>query len=135
LPAHGAPEVAAPALDRIFLTIAGAGETFSPAERVRAIYPRYLAAASTPGPGGLSTLAFRADTPYQGEDLLYDSAPGTGFFARCTRSAGYTPGTCLYERRIDKVDVVARFPRDWLADWRTVANGIDGLIARLRPRG
>jgi hypothetical protein len=26
-----------------------------------------------------------------------------------------------------------RFPRDWLNDWRNVAQGIDKLIANLRP--
>jgi hypothetical protein len=38
---------------------------------------------------------------------------------RCTRNrAGPVPGICLYERRIDAADVVVRFPRDWLRDWR-----------------
>jgi len=28
-----------------------------------------------------------------------------------------------------------RFTSDWLADWRQVAQGIDKLIANLRPSG
>ncbi len=53
---------------------------------------------------------------------------------RCTRNGtDTTPGTCLYERRIDTADLVLRFPRDWLADWRTVAANFERLIARLRP--
>jgi len=45
------------------------------------------------------------------------------------------PGICLYERRIDAADVVVRFPRDWLHDWRMVADKLDRLIASLRvPR-
>ena len=57
------------------------------------------------------------------------------FIVRCTRNgAGPTPGTCLYERRIEAADLVVRFPRDWLGDWRNVAGKIDGLITRLRPR-
>jgi hypothetical protein len=53
---------------------------------------------------------------------------------RCSRSAaGPTPGICLYEQRIETADVVVRFPRDWLEDWRTVAGTIDRLVARLRP--
>ena len=124
----------APTFERIFVTIAAAGNTLPPAERVVTIYPRYAAAEATPGPGDLTTLAFRDGTPYQGEDLIYDAA-APGFLVRCTRNgAGPTPGTCLYERRIDAADLVARFPRDWLGDWRTVAHRIDRLIAGLRPR-
>jgi len=53
---------------------------------------------------------------------------------RCSRPgrAG-TPGTCLYERRIDTADVTVRFPSEWLRDWRALATGLDGLMARLKP--
>jgi len=122
----------APAIERIFVTIAAAGDTLEPAERVLNIYPRYTAAQTEPGPNGLTVLPFRDRTPYQGEDLVYDeSAPG--FLVRCTRGAGPTPGTCLYELRIDAVNVVLRFPRDWLTDWRAVADNIERLLTRLRP--
>ncbi len=132
-PAPDAKPAPHPTLGRIFLTIAAGGDTLPPADRVLNIYPRYVEAESVPGPAGLTVLAFRQDTPYQGEDLIYDgTAPG--FLVRCTRGgAGPTPGTCLYERRIGAADLVLRFPRDWLADWRTVADKIDRLIASLRP--
>jgi hypothetical protein len=42
-------------------------------------------------------------------------------------------GMCLHERRVLAADVTMRFPRDWLDDWRSVAGGIDGLLAKLRP--
>lgn len=123
----------AQSIERIFVTIARAGETLDPTERVLTIYPRYAATVTQPGPNGLTVLAFRAGTPYQGEDLIYD-ATTPGFLARCTRNgAGPTPGTCLYERRIEQADLVLRFPRDWLVDWRTVAGNIERLIGRLRP--
>ena len=80
----------------------------------------------------MRVLAFRDGTPYQGEDLIYD-AEAPGFLVRCTRNgAGPTPGTCLYERRIEAADLVVRFPRDWLGDWRAVADNIERLIASLR---
>jgi hypothetical protein len=117
---------------RLFMTIAGAGDTLAPAERVLNIYPRYVAAEARPGPGGLGIQAFRDGTPYQGEDLIYDGTPPS-FLVRCTRDrAGPTPGICLYERRIDTADIVVRFPRDWLGDWRLLAGSIDRLIASLR---
>jgi hypothetical protein len=82
--------------------------------------------------------ALRSGTPYQGEDLIYDSiydsTASEGFLVRCSRSAGPTPGICLYSQRIDHADIVVRFPRDWLTDWRTIAAGIERLIEGLRPR-
>jgi len=129
-PAAGAPP--ATAFERIFVTIAAAGDTLEPAERVLNIYPRYTAAQTTAGPGGLTVLPFRDGTPYQGEDLVYDeSAPG--FLVRCTRDAAATRGICLYELRIDAANLVIRFPREWLADWRAVGDNLERLVARLRP--
>jgi hypothetical protein len=135
-----APEAQAPAgaartLDRIFVTIASAGDAMAPGERVQTIYPRYAATEPVSGPTGLAVLAFREGTPYQGEDLIYDAATPENFLVRCTRNgAGPTPGTCLYERRIEQAaDIVARFPRDWLdGDWEEVAASIDRLIRDLR---
>jgi hypothetical protein len=133
--AEGAAPAATRALERVFVTIAVAGDKLAPAERIRTIYPRYTAAAPEAGPAaGLAVLAFRSGTPYQGEDLIYDAAVPDNFLVRCTRNgAGPTPGTCLYERRIETADLVARFPRDWLSDWQMVASNIDRLISRLRP--
>ena len=117
---------------RMFMTIAAAGDTLPPTDRALNIYPRYATAQAEPGPGGLSVQAFRAGTPYQGEDLIYDGATPS-FLVRCTRDrAGPTPGICLYERRVDTADIVVRFPRHWLGDWRLVAGNIDRLIASLR---
>src|SRR6516162_4665237 len=108
-------------------------DTLAPADRALTIYPRYTAAEAAPGPGGLTVVAFRDGTPYQSEDLIYDQ-PAPSFFVRCTRNrAGPVPGICLYERRIDAADVVVRFPRDWLRDWRMVADKFDRLLASLRP--
>jgi hypothetical protein len=131
VPAQGALPAPTPTFERIFVTIVAGGNSVPPAERVLTIYPRYTAAEGSPGPDGLTILAFRDGTPYQGEDLIYD-AEGPGFLVRCTRRVGPTPGTCLYERWIDTVKLVMRFPRDWLADWRAVAGNIDRLIASLR---
>ena len=114
------------------MTIAGAGDTLAPSERALTIYPRYAMGEAVSGPGGLSIQAFRDGTPYQGEDLIYDKAVPS-FLVRCTRNrAGPTPGTCLYERRVETADIVVRFPREWLGDWRIVAGAIERLIASLR---
>ena len=131
-PAPGPAPETSQAFARVFMTLASGGDTLAPADRVLTIYPRYTAAEAAPGPGGLTVVAFRDGTPYQGEDLIYDD-PAPTFFVRCTRNrAGPVPGICLYERRIDAADVVVRFPRDWLRDWRMVAANLDRLIASLR---
>ena len=134
--ARASGAVAQQTVDRLFVTISAAGDTLAPAERIKTIYPRYAAADATIEPDGLASKAFRSGTPYQGEDLIYDPATPDGFLVRCSRnSAGPTPGICLYSQRIEHADIVVRFPRDWLMDWRAVAAGIERLINGLHPRG
>jgi hypothetical protein len=115
-------------IDRIFLSIAAHNNSLSPESRLSTIYPRYLEQASTPGQDGLTTRAFRTDTPYAGEDLYYANTPALA--ARCTRDTS-TPGMCLSERRIDGADLTFRFPRSWLAQWQDVASSMDRLTVQL----
>jgi hypothetical protein len=119
--------------DRIFLTIAISDSTPPPVERLKTIYPRYTVGEPTARPDGLLVQGFRNDTPYQGEDVLYEANAPEKFLIRCTRKSGMAPGTCMHERRIAGADITVRFPRDWLNDWRAVAGNIDRLIASLRP--
>jgi hypothetical protein len=125
------PAAAQPA-ERIFVTLAAAANSVSPAERAVTIYPRYTETEAIAGPAGLTVLPFRDGTPYQGEDLLYD-AQAPGFLVRCTRSTGSTRGICLYERWIDASKLIFRFPRDWLNEWHGVTANIDRLLASWRP--
>jgi hypothetical protein len=117
----------------LFVTIASGDDTLPLLERVQTIYPRYLAPEPTAGPDGLTLRDFRDSTPYQGEELVFEQAAPEHFLARCSRKGVTNSGTCLLERRIGKADITLRFPRDWLSDWKGVANGIDRLIARLHP--
>ncbi|MGA7805501.1 hypothetical protein [Bradyrhizobium sp.] len=121
-------EQPAPAIDRIFLSIAAHEGALAPEVRLRTIYPRYLEDASTPGPDGLTMRGFRRGTPYGGEDLFVADAPY--LTARCSRDAA-TPGMCLSERRIEGADLTFRFPRSWLAQWRDVADAMDRLTLQL----
>jgi hypothetical protein len=121
--------------ERIFLTIAGSDGVLSPSERFKSIYPRYVVAGPAVDMAGLRVHAFRSETPYQGEDLIYDPAAPERLLMRCTQSFGATPGTCLHERRLGGADVTVRFPREWLSDWRAVADGIDRLLGRLHAGG
>jgi hypothetical protein len=119
--------------DRVFVTIVGLAGVLPPLERLRTIYPRYLAAQPTAGQDGLAVLPFRSGTPYAGEDLVYPAGNPEQFFARCTRAAGPVPGTCISERTLGGAQITIRFPRAWLSDWPNVAAGFDRLSAQLHP--
>jgi len=128
------PAEAAPPIDRLFITIQPPAIALAPTERVKSIYPRYLADTQFDGPDGLKVISFRDGTPYQGEDLFFDPAAQPGFVVRCSRpGAAGTPGMCLYERRVESADLTLRFPSDWLTGWRAVNAGIETLLARLKP--
>ena len=128
------PTLVAPdAKDRLFVTIASGAATLPIADRVRDIYPRYLAAEQSSAAAGLTFRNFRDDSLYKGEDLVFESNAPEHFLARCTRHGVSNQGICMLERRIGDADVTFRFPRDWLSDWRAVAGGIDKLLARLHP--
>ena len=129
------PTVGAP-LDpneRVFVTISSGDATLPLMERVQTIYPRYLVPQPVAGFPGLTYRGFRDDSPYQGEDLVFESNTPEHFLARCSRKGVTNTGVCLLERRIGDADLTFRFPRDWLPDWENVAKGIDRLVARLHP--
>jgi hypothetical protein len=133
-PAHK-PTVGAP-IDpngRLFVTIESGDGTLPLLERVQTIYPRYLVAQPVTGPAGLTLRGFRDDSPYGGEELVFDSAAPEHFLARCARRGVINSGSCLLERRVGNADITIRFPRDWLDDWKNIASGIDMLMTRLHP--
>jgi hypothetical protein len=129
------PSVGAPVdpNERLFVTIASGDDTLPLMERVQTIYPRYLVAEPVAGPDGLTLRGFRDGTPYQGEELVFEQAAPEHFLARCSKKGVGNSGECLLERRTGKADITFRFPRDWLSDWKSVAAGIDKLMARLHP--
>lgn len=135
-PAHAVTPADAPKVtERLFVTIAGNDGSLAPIDRLKTIYPRYLAPGPVMNLDGLLVRAFRSATPYQGEDLIYDPAAPERLLIRCTQPFGAMPGTCLHERRLGSADITVRFPRDWLNDWRATAAGIDRLVAKITPTG
>lgn len=129
-----APAETTPPIDRLLITIEPQSIALPPSERVRTIYPRYLADTQFDGPDSLKVIPFKEGTPYQNEDLFFDPAAQPGFVARCSRpGAAGTPGMCLYERRIENADLTVRFPSEWLTGWRAVNEGIAKLVSSLKP--
>jgi hypothetical protein len=129
------PTVGAPVdpNERVFVTLSSGDATLPLMERVQTIYPRYLVPQPVAGFPGLTYRGFRDDSPYQGEDLVFESNAPEHFLARCSRKGVTNSGVCLLERRIGNADITFRFPRDWLPDWENVAKGVDRLVARLHP--
>jgi hypothetical protein len=129
------PTVGAPVdpNERLFVTIQAGDGTLPLLERVQTIYPRYLVTEPVAGPVGLTLRGFRDGTPYQGEELVFESNAPEHFLARCSTRGVINSGSCLLERRIGNADITIRFPIDWLGSWQEVASGIDRLIARLHP--
>ena len=124
-------EESAQPIDRIFLSISAHHDSMSPETRLRTIYPRYFNFISEPPQNGLTRRGFADGSAYANEDLF----TGMGLVARCTRDAS-TPGMCLSERRIGGADLIYRFPREWLAQWREIAAAMDKLTSLLtNPRG
>jgi hypothetical protein len=115
-------------IDRIFLSIAAHHDTLAPDIRVRTIYPRYLEQGSSQVEDGLTLRAFKEGSPYANEDMFSAASPAIN--ARCTRDTA-TPGMCLSERRIEGADLIFRFPRSWLAQWRDVASAMERLTAQM----
>ena len=131
--ANPTDEDLAAAASRIFVTIEPRDDaTLAPIERFKSIYPRYTAANAVSGPEGLRTVAFLDETPYEGEDLLFDPTAPERFLVRCTRDKGASTGNCLYERAVGKAIIMLRFPRALLVQWRDLASGADRLLARLQ---
>jgi hypothetical protein len=125
---------APPTTDRVYVTLAPAAGALDPAERLRVIWLRYTRDTLSPAPDGLALVEFRDGTPYQGEDLAWEENAPERFLARCERPApARPPATCLAERLIGGAVVTMRFPRDWLADWRSVAAGFARLVAMVHP--
>jgi hypothetical protein len=133
--AEPSKEDLAAAAGQIFLTVEPSAGGLTPVQRLKTIYPRYAAPTPSSGPDGLTVLAFLDETPYQGEDLLFDQSAPERFLVRCTRDKGSAPGSCLYERSAGNASITLRFPRALIAQWREFLAGSDRLLAQLQGVG
>ncbi len=134
-PAAGNAKAPADNGGRLFVSIVPLESLLPPLDRLRNIYPRYVEAQASAGADGLAIAPFRAGSPYDGQDLVYLADRPEQFFALCTRDSDVMPGICIHERLLGDADIALRFPRDWLKDWKSVADGFDRLLAELHPPG
>lgn len=116
----------------VFITLSAPDDSLDPTRRFGAIYQRYLSEDSISAPSGLAGRRFNADSGYDGEELFYDPASPTSFFARCAAPIADQPGICIRELRLgDRLDVVYRFPRTVLPGWARLDKTIAALLAAI----
>lgn len=121
----------------IYILIREEDLDFTEADRLQRIYLSYVAdAAGEPGPFGLVQYAFRDDSGYRGQDLFVGQSPRGPIVMRCDRlSQQDVSPSCLRDVRIKRgVAASYRFKRAHLADWRQIADGVEGLIVQFRAK-
>lgn len=118
----------------VFITIAPADSSLDPAERPSKLYARFLGPDQWSHPGGLVASAFEAGSPFEGQELYFVAPDGRAFAARCGRpdQSQKTPNSCIYDFRVDGLDVELRFPAALLSEWEKLNAGARGLIEAAR---
>lgn len=120
----------------VFVTLAPSDEAIDATQRLAAVYARFLENEIRAEPQGLASRRFRIGSGYDGEDLVYDPARPGAYFVRCAPAAGDAPPACLRETRYGhRLDVVYRFPRHMLEDWRRLDMAIGALLAAIGVPG
>lgn len=135
-----APTPAGPDGDRVFIALEDAAsrtrlpDDIDPADRPVALYSRFLERDAWSNPGGLVMRRFRAGTPYDGEELYISTPDERVFAARCPVPGPVGAGPdelCLWQTRINGLEVQARFPARLLTSWLHLAQGVRNAVTRL----
>jgi hypothetical protein len=118
----------------VFITIRAADSSLDPAERPSKLYARFLEPDQWSHPGGLVASAFQAGSPFEGQELYFVAPDGRAFAARCGRpdQTQQTPNACIYDFRVDNLDIELRFSAALLAEWEKLNGGARALIDAAR---
>lgn len=112
----------------VYVTVESADDMMSPRERFREVYPRVLAEDVRQSPEGYVVRRFRFGHGYDEEELYIARDAVRPLAARC-EPADSAGATCISEFRTEGgLDVVYRFRRALLGDWRGVDAGLRDLI-------
>jgi len=127
-------------IDLVFVTIEDAAasrrqpDDIDPADRPAELYARFVEPEATTTDNNLIARRFRKGTPYEGEDLFLATPDEREFAARCPVPG--TPGAlagdlCLWQVRLEGLELHARFQPRYLADWPLLASRIRALATTL----
>lgn len=118
----------------VFISIKPADSSLDPVDRPARLYARFLEPDGWSHPGGLIAKAFQDGSPYEGQELYYVEPEGRQFAARCRQpdQTQKTPNSCIYDFRLDGLDVEMRFSAALLSEWEKLNAGVRGLIETAR---
>ena len=120
----------------VHLLFKGDENDLDAAARLERIYRPYIAAPEgRQGDFGLTQYSFRADSGYGRQDLFAGIAGGRLLLFLCERADPNLPSpNCLATGRPvgQNLSFSWRFKRAYLARWREIAAGVDGLLTRFQ---
>jgi hypothetical protein len=118
----------------VFITVKASDSSLDPADRPARLYARFLEPDGWSHPGGLVARAFQAGSPFEGQELYFVAPEGRDFAARCRLpdQTQKTPNSCVYDFRVDNLDVEMRFSAALLSEWEKLNAGARGLIETAR---
>ena len=118
----------------IHLTLRGDPNDLAPAARLARIYMPYISnPAGAAGPFALTQYGFRKDSGYKQNDLFAGNGAGGLVLLLCERASPDLPSpNCLAIDRplARQLSFSYRFKRAYLAHWREMSAGVNGLIKR-----
>jgi len=127
----------APDSPLVRITLRGTAGRLSAPDRLARIYRPYVTdPAGTPTPFGLTQYVFRPGSGYERGDLFAGDRNGLVLFL-CERSTpDVTSPNCLVADQSlgDGLSMSYRFKRAYLAHWREITDGVNGLVRRLGAR-
>jgi hypothetical protein len=120
--------------DIVVLRLEPEDATIDPTERMAKLYASFLINESWSHPGGLVMRRFEKGSPYENEDLYIAPPEGRRFAARCQappRKPDGLPSTCLWNFRMNGLDVQMRFAPELLSSWELLVDRGHGLVASI----
>jgi hypothetical protein len=105
-----------------------------PATRLADLHTRFLGQTLADAPGGLMMRHFKANSPYDGETLVFAPPDGRLFWARCSGKAAddRLAPVCLTEIRRGGLDFQIRFDPRQLAEWDAIVSAATRIMAEAR---
>lgn len=109
-------------------------DDIDPAVRPVELYAKFLDPDAQEAPAGLILRRFRKGTPYEGEELYVSTPDERVFSARCPTISAVGASInemCLWQTRLNGLEVQTRFHPQMLANWQNLASGVRTVIPRL----
>jgi hypothetical protein len=120
----------------VHITVGAADPATDPSAQF-ATLARFVMPGAWSNPGGLVSRNFKKGSPFDGEELFMAPPAGELFFARCLSDGAATKidEGCRMVLKHRGVDIAVRFPREALADWRALSDGVRALVDGFRHDG